>query len=87
MFTEDELTLIRQAQTEQIANPTRACVNTESSFVYNRLISVNVNLATRYWNHICRRASFNDEAADNNQIKLKRIDAGFSMPAWGTSGT
>jgi hypothetical protein len=87
MFTEEELVLIRQAQAEQIANPTLAGVNTESSFVYNRLISVNVNLATRYWNHICRRTSFNDEVADNNQIKLKRIDDGFEMPAWGIWGT
>ena len=87
MFTEEELTLIRQAQAEQIANPAHSGANTESAFVYNRLISVNVNLATRYWNHICRRASFNDEVADNNQIKLKRIDEGFEMPAWGTWGT
>lgn len=87
MFTEEDLALIKQAQSEQIANPTRAGVNSESAFVYNRLISVNVNLATRYWNHVCRREKFGDEVADNNEYTLKCIDNGIELPTWATYGT
>lgn len=87
VFTKEELALIRLVQETQLANPTRAVVNSESAFVYNRLLTLNVNLATRYWNHVCRRSKFNDVAVDNNERALKCIDNGTEMPSWGTHGT
>lgn len=84
----NEIELILEAQRAQIAKPTRACVNSESAFVAQRLRDAgHIDLAKRYWNSVCsRRADFGEEVAENEKI-LKKIDSGFVMPDWGTYGT
>lgn len=88
--------IIAQAQREQLKNPTRAVVNSEAAFVMQRLRNEGYfEIAASYWSWTCRFASsdpdkgpqeFGQEVYDL-QLKLRSIDMGVSMPAWGTYGT
>jgi hypothetical protein len=86
------ITFILEAQEAQLANPTRACVNSESAFVADRLRSMgHKELAKTYWSWVCSFRStdslkFGWKVYDN-ELKLKQIDAGFTMPEWGYKGT
>lgn len=85
----NEIELIIEAQEAQLAKPTRACVNSESAFVAQRLRDAgHHDLAKRYWNYVCRcgKDEFGDVVRANEE-KLKEIDRGFVMPDWGTKGT
>lgn len=75
----------------QVARPTRAVVNSEGRFVFDKLNEIGLNeLASRYWRWYCGRVDVEFEA-DQDVValtrKLKAIDAGISMPNWGTRGT
>lgn len=81
--------IVIAAQLVQLENPTRACVNSESAFVAQRLRDQGFNeLSKQYWSFVCggKDPGFSDEVKEN-QKKLKMIDKQFEMPAWGTYGT
>ena len=81
--------IVIAAQRAQLEKPARACVNSESAFVAQRLSDQGFNeLSKQYWSFVCggKDPGFNDEVKEN-QKKLKEIDQGFTMPAWGTYGT
>jgi hypothetical protein len=84
-----EVELIIEAQEAQLAKPTRACVNSESAFVAQRLRDAgHTDLAKRYWSMVCSSSkNVFGEVVRANEEKLKQIDNGFVMPAWGTKGT
>jgi hypothetical protein len=74
----------------QIAEPARAVVNSEAAFVKNKLeVLGEVALAKQYWSWVCSGAKpgYFPAEIDTLQSELKKIDAGVSMPAWGTYGT
>ena len=86
----NEIELIIEAQEAQLANPARACVNSESAFVKQRLAQAgHTDLAKRYWNIVvCSSAKdFFGPIVKANEEKLTLIDRGFTMPEWGTKGT
>jgi hypothetical protein len=85
----NEIDLIIEAQEAQLAKPTRACVNSESAFVAQRLRDAgHVDLAKRYWSFVCSsNKDLFGEVVRANEEKLKEIDRGFVMPEWGTKGT
>lgn len=84
----NEVELILAAQKAQLANPTRACVNSESAFVAQRLRDAgHSDLAKRYWSYVCRCGAGFGAEVEENEKKLKEIDNGFVMPEWGTKGT
>lgn len=82
--------VVAAAQRAQLEKPTRAVVNSESAFVAQRLRNDGyTGVAARYWSWSCgheNREEFGDEVYEL-QMKLKEIDAGVSMPSWGTYGT
>lgn len=89
MVSDSDIALVIEAQYAQLASPNRAVVNSESSFVAQRLRDAgHYQLATRYWNYVCRVGGldFGDEVR-SNEVKLKSIDNEYAMPAWGTYGT
>lgn len=77
---------IIEAQKFIIANPVRACVNSESSFVKERLQKQGYDeAATLYWKFVCRCGNrITDETVIAQEQQLK---SNFNMPVWGTSGT
>lgn len=88
--------IVFEAQRLQLESPARACVNSESAFVKDRIYKLGYpELAKEYWNWVCSSASRSDEVGPEkfgqevyDQYKeLKKIDAGFVMPSWGTYGT
>lgn len=89
----DHIELIIEAQKFIIANPVRACVNSESSFVKQRLQNQGHTEAARlYWNFICVPSIPNplNNAKEIETLKnLQKVLEGnkFVMPSWGTSGT
>lgn len=81
--------IVIAAQQAQLEKPTRACVNSESAFVRQRIQDQGyIELSKQYWSFVCRSSDpgFSDEVKENEK-KLKEIDSGFTMPAWGTYGT
>lgn len=88
--------IVAEAQRKQLEKPTRAVVNSEAAFVAQRLRNEGyTGIAARYWSWTCKSASsdpvrgpeeFGQEVYDL-QMKLKGIDMGCEMPAWGTYGT
>lgn len=88
------MTIIKQiiaAQAHFIANPVRACVNSESSFVKQHLQQQRfTEAATLYWKFVTSANStryITDQTVHDQEKQLKLIDSGFSMPVYGTSGT
>lgn len=82
---------IIDAQAHLMANPVRACVNTESSFVKQYLQQQGfTEAATLYWNFVTSANAtryITDQTVHDQEKQLKLIDSEFSMPAHGTSGT
>lgn len=88
--------LIAAAQSQQLAKPARAVVNSESAFVADILRKQgHTDLAKEYWNWVCSSVS-NDPIKGKERfgaevyeqyIQLRAIDAQQSMPSWGTYGT
>ena len=82
--------IIAEAQRKQLEKPTRAVVNSESAFVAQRLRDEgHVDVSKKYWSWVCGGKSpdvFGEEVYEL-EMKLKEIDAGVSMPSWGTYGT
>ena len=83
--------ILIQALNAQLANPARAVVNFECSFVRDRLYaSGHDNLARRYWSWVCSNWEANPifgSEVQELQLKLDAIDRQSIMPAWGTYGT
>lgn len=81
---------IIEAQQYFIENPVRACVNSESSFVKERLQKQGfTEAASAYWNFVCFRNEkfvMSDETVIAQEKQLGKASS-FNMPAWGTSGT
>ena len=84
--------IIAEAQRKQLAKPARAVVNSECAFVANRLRTEGYfETAAAYWAWSCGSATaignnFSQEVKDLQQ-QLRAIDAGQTMPYWGTHGT
>ena len=75
----------------QVKNPARAVVNSESAFVRTELLKRGeADLAKAYWSWAVRGdvipGVFPPEI-DELQRKLNQIDQSASMPDWGTKGT
>lgn len=90
MTTTINFEAIANAITEQIKNPARAVVNSESAFVHGRLQRAGFSKeASVYWNWSVGMGSKYEIPANvvELQKKLEAIDAGVSMPDWGYSGT
>lgn len=77
--------------TEQVKNPARAIVNSESAFVRTELSKCGeADLAKTYWSWATRTdvlPSLFPSEIDELQHKLNQIDQSVSMPDWGTKGT
>lgn len=89
MITAEMNEIVIAEQLKQLEKPTRACVNSESAFVAERIRNAgHIELSKQYWNFVCggKNPGFNDEVQKNAK-KLKDIDRGFTMPEWGTYGT
>jgi hypothetical protein len=91
-----ELELLIQTITNQIANPARAVVNSESAFVQQELSKQNADLAKRYWSWVCSEArdpvrgvNKFGQAVYDLQVKLDQISkrSQSQMPAWGIFST
>ncbi len=82
--------IVSEAQRKQLEKPARAVVNSEAAFVAQRLRTEgHTDIASRYWSWTCRRgteAEFGKEVYQLQQ-QLNAIDAGITMPEWGTYGT
>lgn len=88
--------IIAEAQRKQLEKPTRAVVNSEAAFVAQRLRNEGYSgIAARYWSWTCKSLCSDPERGPLEfgqevwelQRKLKEIDRGCDMPAWGTYGT
>jgi hypothetical protein len=87
--------LLKQAMREQIANPTRACVNSETTVVRMRIEQAGeFYLARQYWNWVCMgrvydqdlMALFDAEVVEL-QSQLNAIDQEIQLPDWAHKGT
>ena len=83
--------VIIDAQEAQLKNPARAVVNSESTFVKDRIVKAGFpDLAKEYWNWVCmsnRDKPVFGERVLELQKQLKAIDDQSTMPSWGTYGT
>jgi hypothetical protein len=88
--------IVFDAQALQLQNPARACVNSESAFVTDRIRSAGYpDLAKSYWSWVCSAPERDPSKAVKafgvdcyeQYIKLREIDKGFTMPEWGYKGT
>lgn len=88
--------IVFETQAAQLAKPARACVNSESAFVKDKIRAAGYpELANSYWSWVCSSPERNPENAVkafgvecyNQYIKLREIDNGFTMPEWGYKGT
>lgn len=81
---------IIEAQAFFIENPVRACVNSESSFVKQRLQQQGfLEAASVYWSFATSRNAryvMSDETVITQEKQLDKASY-FKMPAYGTSGT
>lgn len=87
--------LLKQLMREQLANPNRACVNSEAAFVRSRMEEAGeFYIARQYWNWTCGSRFvapdvlelFDEEVQDLAQ-KLRAIDLQTELPDWATRGT
>ena len=82
--------IILKAIAAQIEKPTRAVVNSEGSFVAQRLrVEGHAEIAKEYWSWICsgaKTAYFGEDVMAAQDV-LKQIDSGVTMPEWGYAGT
>lgn len=83
--------VIAEAQRKQLAKPARAVVNSEAVFVAQTLRNQGyVEIAAAYWSWNCGSAGFGNDFSQevrDLQQQLRAIDAGQTMPDWGTYGT
>jgi hypothetical protein len=88
--------IVFDAQAEQLAKPAKACVNSESAFVTDRIRAAGYDeLAKSYWSWVCSSPERNPAQAVKafgvecyeQYVKLREIDKGFTMPEWGYKGT
>jgi hypothetical protein len=88
--------IVFDAQAEQLAKPARACVNSESAFVAERIRDAGyAELSKSYWSWVCSSPERNPAQAVKafgvecyeQYIQLREIDKGFTMPEWGYKGT
>lgn len=89
-MTETNLNILIAALEAQLANPRRACVNSETAFARERLDrDGHHTLARKFWFWLCcgRGPAISDARVIDLVNKLDAIDREFTMPAWGTSGT
>lgn len=91
MVSQEDLSILAEVLQAQVDKPTRAVVNSESAFVYNKLRKLNhIKLADQYWGWVCsypRTSLFFDDKIDKLQSDLDKIDKKITMPTWGTYGT
>ncbi len=85
-----DIDFLIETMEKQIQKPTRACVNSEASFVTEKLEKAgHGELAATYWRWVCGsriNVEFPAKVYELQRI-LNKIDAGFKMPEWGTYGT
>lgn len=88
--------IVFDAQAKQLANPARACVNSESAFVADTIRDAGfAELASSYWSWVCSSPERNPAEAVKafgvecyeQYVQLRTIDKGFTMPEWGYKGT
>lgn len=88
--------IVFEFQAAQLANPTRACVNSESAFVTDKIRDAGYpELAKSYWSWVCSAPERNPVEAVKafgvecyeQYIQLRAIDKGFTMPEWGYKGS
>ena len=88
--------IVFEAQAAQLLKPARACVNSESAFVTDRIRAAgHAELAKSYWSWVCSSPERNPEQAVKafgvecyeQYVQLREIDKGFAMPEWGYKGT
>jgi len=86
---EEVIKQIIEAQEAQLAKPARACVNSESSFVAQRLRQSGFAEAAKlYWNWVTTdKRAITDVKVIELEAALKVIDSHFTMPDWGCRGT
>ncbi len=82
--------VVARAIKAQLADPAKACVNSESSFVDYRLrCEGHMQIAKRYWSWVCRSPESNPHEFGEEvyalQMKLNGLDVG--LPDWATKGT
>lgn len=90
MVTEEQIQIVLSAQQYILDNPVRACVNSESCFVRDRISKQDTGLARTYWSWVCGPSNgvfSSDSRVVENQEKLDAVDGKFEMPKWGYSGT
>ena len=82
--------IVLKAIQAQIEKPARAIVNSEGSFVSDRIRNEGYpEIAKEYWKWVCSGANtawFGEEVMAAQDV-LKEIDKGVTMPAWGIKGT
>lgn len=88
-YTNEELTALKLEMERRIQNPARACVNSESSFVFYDLQNQGYErIARAYWSWVCSSRKdtpeFGQEILDL-QRKLNKTEN--TIPDWGTYGT
>jgi hypothetical protein len=89
MTLEEQCAIIAREQRAQLAAPARAVVNSESAFVRSRIGQAGYpELAREYWSWSCRggRGRYTEEVIEL-EARMRAIDQGCTMPAWGTYGT
>lgn len=88
---ESKINILIEAMKAQVANPTRAVVNSESAFVAQRVRNAGeAELSSKYWSWVCSRWETNPifgEEVLELQRQLQAIDSKVTMPSWGTYGT
>ena len=79
---------ILNAQIEQLENPVREVVNSEHSFVCERLRNSGFyEASTLYWKYVCGCGRIDDVEVVRLAEQLTKIDREQTMPSWGYSGT
>lgn len=88
--------IVFEFQAAQLAKPTRACVNSESAFVAEKIRDAGYpELAKSYWSWVCSSPELNPSNAVKafgvecyeQYVQLRAIDKGFTMPEWGYKGS
>jgi hypothetical protein len=75
---------IIEAQQFIIANPARSCVNSESSFVKQRLQQQGfAEAANLYWNFTCSNGKRYISDSIVVELEMQLSTTKFNMPAWG----
>jgi hypothetical protein len=87
--------LLKQLMREQVANPARACVNSETTVVRMRMEQAGeFYIARQYWDWACGSQFVNpdvlvlfDQEVVALQKQLQAIDQAIQLPEWAHAGT